>query len=42
MYSTQNIWVDPQKAIKKLGLPQTPIETSVADSVAWFRNNGYA
>lgn len=42
MYSTQNIWVDPQKAIKKLGLPQTPIETSIADSVAWFRNNGYA
>lgn len=41
MYSTQNIWVDPSKAVKKLGLPQTPIANSIKDSVDWFRANGY-
>jgi len=25
-----------------LGLPQTPIETAITDSVKWFRDNGYA
>ena len=24
-----------------LGLPQTPIETAIKDSVNWFRPNGY-
>ena len=30
------------QAIAELGLPQTPIETAVRDSVEWFRANGYA
>ena len=34
--------VDPSKAIEELGLPQTPIETAVRDSIDWFRANGYA
>lgn len=41
-YVLQHGYVDPSKAIEELGLPQTPIETAVADSVAWFRANGYA
>lgn len=30
-----------QKAVKELGLPQTPIETALKDAVEWFQNNGY-
>ncbi len=41
MYSMQNIWVDPSKAILELGLPQTPIETAIEDAATWFRENGY-
>jgi len=40
-YVLQHGYVDPAKAIGELGLPQTPIETAVADSVKWFRGNGY-
>ncbi len=35
-------YVDPSKAIEELGMPQTPIETAIKDSVEWFRANGYA
>jgi len=30
------------KAIRELGLPQTPPEQALADAVDWFRANGYA
>ncbi len=42
MYVLQHGYVDPSKAIEELGLPQTPIETAVKDSIDWFRENGYA
>ncbi|MEP5765267.1 MAG: NAD-dependent epimerase/dehydratase family protein [Halieaceae bacterium] len=42
LFALQHCYVDPSKAINELGLPQTPIETAVADSIAWFRANGYA
>ena len=42
VYVLQHGYVDSSKAIEELGLPQTPIETAVADSVKWFRDNGYA
>jgi dihydroflavonol-4-reductase len=42
MYVLQHGYVDPAKAVQELGLPQTPIETAIADSVKWFRENGYA
>ncbi len=42
MYTTQNLFYDPSRAITELGLPQTPIEVSVEEAVAWFRKNGYA
>ena len=41
MYVLQHGFVDPAKAIEELGLPQTPIETAIRDSVNWFRENGY-
>ncbi|MEM1113554.1 MAG: SDR family oxidoreductase [Pseudomonadota bacterium] len=40
-YVLQHGFVDPAKAIEELGLPQTPIETAIRDSVEWFRANGY-
>ncbi len=35
------MFFDPAKAIKELGLPQTPPEQALADAVEWFRKNGY-
>jgi dihydroflavonol-4-reductase len=36
------MWFNPAKAIRELGLPQTPPKQAFADAVAWFRANGYA
>ncbi len=30
-----------QKAVRELGLPQSPIETALQDAVTWFKTNGY-
>ena len=35
------MWFNPQKAIRELGLPQTPPKQAFADAIAWFRANGY-
>jgi dihydroflavonol-4-reductase len=35
------MWFDAGKAVRELGLPQTPPEQAFADAVAWFRANGY-
>lgn len=35
------MWFDPGRAIRELGLPQTPPKEAFADAVAWFRANGY-
>ena len=35
------MWFNPAKAIRELGLPQTPPREALADAVAWFRANGY-
>jgi len=35
------MWFNPQKAIRELGLPQTPPKQAFADAVEWFRANGY-
>ncbi len=32
---------NPAKAIRELGLPQTPPRQALVDSVNWFRENGY-
>ena len=33
---------DCSKALRELGLPQTPIEEALEQAVRWFRDNGYA
>ncbi|MFB2968894.1 hopanoid-associated sugar epimerase [Aerosakkonema sp. BLCC-F183] len=35
----QTMYYDPSKAVRELGLPQTPIETALKDAVDWFKNN---
>lgn len=35
------MWFNPAKAIRELGLPQTPPEEALRDAVQWFRANGY-
>jgi len=36
------MFFNPAKAIRELGLPQTPPDKALADAVEWFRTNGYA
>jgi dihydroflavonol-4-reductase len=35
------MFFSPTKAIRELGLPQTPPKQALADAVEWFRANGY-
>jgi dihydroflavonol-4-reductase len=35
------MYYDSGKAVARLGLPQTPIETALKDAVEWFQANGY-
>jgi dihydroflavonol-4-reductase len=35
------MWFNPARAIRELGLPQTPPKQALADAVAWFRSHGY-
>ena len=35
------MWFDPGKAIRELGLPQTPPTQAFAEAINWFRANGY-
>jgi len=36
------MFFDPSKAVRELGLPQTPVSSALENAVAWFRANGYA
>jgi dihydroflavonol-4-reductase len=36
------MFFSPAKAIRELGLPQTPPRQALADAVEWFRREGYA
>ena len=38
----KQMFFDPGKAIRELGLPQSPVEDALARAVQWFRANGYA
>jgi dihydroflavonol-4-reductase len=33
---------DPGKAVRELGLPQTPAREALRRAVEWYRVNGYA
>jgi dihydroflavonol-4-reductase len=35
------MFFDPSKAVRELGLPQTPPRQALADAVEWFRAHGY-
>ena len=35
------MFFNPAKALRELGLPQTPPRQALADAVEWFRRNGY-
>lgn len=39
--STHRMFFDAGKAVRELGLPQTPVEEPLARAVAWFRDRGY-
>lgn len=34
-----HMYFDPSKAVRELGLPQTPVENALAEAVQWFRDN---
>jgi len=35
------MFFDASKAVRELGLPQTPVELALAEAVTWFRDYGY-
>jgi dihydroflavonol-4-reductase len=35
------MFFDASKAVRELGLPQSPVEEALARAVVWFRENGY-
>jgi dihydroflavonol-4-reductase len=37
----RNMSFDASKAVRELGLPQSPIEPALARAVAWYRERGY-
>lgn len=37
----QAMYYDPSKAVRELGLPQTPIAVALQDAVDWFFQHGY-
>jgi dihydroflavonol-4-reductase len=39
--SRHKMWFDSSKAVRELGLPQSPIENALARAVEWFEKNGY-
>lgn len=38
--SEYSFW-DSSKAVNELGMPQTPIRTSIKNAIDWFKENGY-
>jgi dihydroflavonol-4-reductase len=39
--SMHRMFFDAGKAVRELGLPQTPVEEALSRAVEWFRTNGY-
>ena len=38
----KHMYFDPGKAIRELGLPQTPVRQALGNAVEWYRTHGYA
>lgn len=41
LMSRQRMFYDARKAVRELGLPQSPVTLALADAVTWFRDHGY-
>jgi dihydroflavonol-4-reductase len=39
--AAKRMFFDSSKAVRELGLPQSPVETALSDAVVWFGENGY-
>jgi dihydroflavonol-4-reductase len=37
----KRMFFSPEKAVRELGLPQTPVEAALERAIRWFRDNGY-
>jgi dihydroflavonol-4-reductase len=40
--AAKRMFFDPSRAVRELGLPQTPVDEALRDAVDWFWANGYA
>jgi len=40
--SRHTMFFDASKAVRELGLPQTPLEEALGRAMGWFRANSYA
>jgi dihydroflavonol-4-reductase len=40
--SRKRVFLDGSKAVRELGMPQSPIEPALARAVRWFIDHGYA
>ncbi|OGO30955.1 MAG: epimerase [Chloroflexi bacterium RBG_16_56_11] len=40
-FACETAFYNPSKAVNELGMPQTPLRTTVEKAVNWFRENGY-
>ncbi len=38
----RRMFFDAAKAVRELELPRTPVDTALAEAVAWFRDSGYS
>jgi dihydroflavonol-4-reductase len=41
LFALQECYVDSSKAVNELGMPQSPIEQAIEDSITWFREHDY-
>jgi dihydroflavonol-4-reductase len=39
--AAKRMYFDPARAVRELGLPQTPVDRALRDAVDWFWTNGY-
>jgi dihydroflavonol-4-reductase len=39
-YALSTVWYDCSKARRELGMPLTPLDTTIAKAVRWFRDHG--
>ncbi|MCE5334369.1 MAG: NAD-dependent epimerase/dehydratase family protein [Desulfobacteraceae bacterium] len=39
--AAKHMFFDASRAVRELGMPQTPVEKALTDAVEWFESNGY-